>query len=432
MKKFNIYNIKRVHFIGIGGIGISSIARMMLLEKKEVSGSDTNDSEIIRELAKLGAKIKIGHKKENLNLKTELVIYTIAVPKNNPELIKAKELKIKTLTYPETLGLISKNLYTIAISGTHGKTTTTAMTAKIFIDAGLKPTVIVGSLLKDQKSNFIAGNGKYFIVEACEYKRSFLNLEPKILAITNIDNEHLDYYKNLKDIQKAFWKLVSKIPKDGFLICNAKDPKIKPILKSAKCRIVDYDRINKNFDLKFPGSHNIENAKVAFAIGELVNIKEQQIKKSLENFSGTWRRFDFKGTAKIGALIYDDYAHHPTEIKTTLKSFREKFPKKRLVVVFQPHLFSRTKILLNEFAESFGDADKIIIAPIYAAREKEDKTINSKTLVEKIKLKKGSVLTLENFEKISDYLMANTSKNDIIITMGAGDIYKVGEKLTKK
>ena len=428
MESFN--KVKIVHFVGIGGIGISSIARMMLIRKKKVSGSDANDSEIVKELIKLGAKIKIGHKKENINPETDLVIYSIAIPENNPELIKARGLKIKTTTYPETLGLISKDFYTIAISGTHGKTTTTAMTAKIFIDTGLKPTAVIGSLLKDTKSNFIAGNGKYFIVEACEYKRSFLNLEPKILAITNVDNDHLDYYKNLKDIQRAFSELASKITKDGFLVCNPSDPKVKPALKSTKCQIIDYTKIKERLDLKFPGNHNIENAKVAFAIGKLANVKEQQIKKSLKNFSGTWRRFDFKGRTKTGALIYDDYAHHPTEIKATLKSFKEKFPEKRLVVIFQPHLFSRTKILLNDFAKSFKDADKIILAPIYAAREKEDKSIDSKMLAKKIKQEGKNVLALENFSKIVDYLMANADKNDVIITMGAGDIYKVAEKLT--
>ena len=391
-----------------------------------------NKSEIVKELIKLGVKIKIGHKKENLESKTDLLIYSIAVPKNNPELVKAKKLKIKTLTYPEALGLISENHYTVAISGTHGKTTTTAMTAKIFIDAGLKPIAVVGSLLKDEKSNFVGGKGKFFIAEACEYKRSFLNLEPKILAITNIDNDHLDYYKNLKAIQKAFAELVSKIPRDGFLICNPHDPKVKPVLKSAKCQVIDYAKVKENFKLKFPGSHNIENAKAAFSAGQIVGIKEKEIVRSLENFSGTWRRFDYKGIAKTGALIYDDYAHHPTEIKATLKAFREKFPDKKLMVVFQPHLFSRTKILLNDFAKNFKDADEVIVAPIYAAREKKDESVNSGMLAEKIDQNGKPALSLENFEKIADYLMANTGKNDTIVTMGAGDIYKVAEKLTNQ
>jgi len=429
MKKFNIYNVRQIHFVGIGGIGISSIARMFLLKGKKVSGSDTSDSEIVKELVKLGAKVKIGHKKENLAPKNEILIYSVAVPKNNPELIEAKKLGIKTLTYPEVLGLISKNHYTVAISGTHGKTTTTAMAAKIFIDAGLKPTVIVGSLLKDQRSNFIAGDGEFFIVEACEYKRSFLNLKPKILAVTNIDNDHLDYYKNMTEIQKAFAELVSKIPKDGLLICNSYNPKIKPLLKSAKCPIIDYTKVKEKFNLKFPGKHNLENAKTAFAVGRIIGIKEKEIIRSLENFSGTWRRFDYKGKAKTGALIYDDYAHHPTEIKTTLKSFHEKFPDKKLIVIFQPHLFSRTKLLLDDFSKSFKDADEIILAPIYAAREKIDKTINSEMLAERIKKHRKSALSLENFEKITDYLMANSGKSDLIVLMGAGDIYKVGERL---
>lgn len=437
----DLNNIKRAHFVGIGGIGISSIARMFLLKGKKVSGSDMSESEVVRELVKLGAKIKLGHKKENLDPKTDLLIHSIAVPENNPELVKAKKLGIKVLTYPETLGLISKNHYTVAIAGTHGKTTTTAMTAKVFIDAGLKPTAIVGSLLKDEGSNFIAGSSEYFIVEACEYKRSFLNLNPKILAITNIDNDHLDYYKNLKEIQKAFSELAAKIPQDGFLVCNPNDSKIKPILKSAKCQIVDYTKVKDDFKLQFPGKHNKENAKVAFAVGRIIGTAEKKILKSLKNFSGTWRRFDFKGTTKNRTLVYDDYAHHPTEVKATLASFKEKFPTKKLIVIFQPHLFSRTKLLLDDFAKSFKNADEIIVAPIYAAREKIDESINSSMLAEKIKSRSrafGSlrgkqngkpVLALENFEKISDYLIDNTGKNDLIITMGAGDIYKVGERL---
>lgn len=426
----NIFNkIKRIHFIGIGGVGISAVARMMILGGKEISGSDVNESKITKELKNLGVKIYTGHKKENLESDTDLVIHTIAIPENNCELVKARKLKIEMLSYPEILGLISKNLYTIAISGTHGKTTTTAMTAKVFMDGQLNPTVTIGSLLKDLKSNFIAGDSKYFIVEACEYKRSFLNLQPKILAITNIDNDHLDYYKNLEDIQRGFSELVSKVPTDGFLVCNSNNPTVKPILKSARCRVVDYTKVNKKLQLKFPGIHNIENAKIAFAIGRITGIKEEKIIKSLENFSGTWRRFDFKGTTRNGALIYDDYAHHPTEIKTTLKSFKEKFPNRRLIVIFQPHLFSRTKILLRDFAESFNDVDEIVITPIYAAREKPDKTINSSILAEKIKCNGKTIKCFKNFDTLVNYLGTNTHKDDIVLTMGAGDIYKVGERL---
>lgn len=429
MKDFNLDNCKKIHFIGIGGIGISAIARMMSLKAKKISGSDAFDSENIKELEKIGCKISIGHKESNINSNLDLVIYTIAVPNNNPELKRARDLNIPTLSYPEALGLISKDHYTIAISGTHGKTTTTALTSKIFIDAGLKPTAIVGSLLKDSKSNFIAGKSKFFIVEACEYKRSFLNLNPSVLAIINIDNDHLDYYKNLKDIQTAFSELAVKVPADGYLVCDPSDSRIKPILKTAKCRIFDYTKIKPNFKLKFPGKHNIGNAKIAYALAKLADVEDKKIIRAIRNFNGTLRRFDYKGKTERGALIYDDYAHHPTEIKVTIKAFKEKYPNKCLIVVFQPHLFSRTKLLLNEFAKSFKGADKIIVAPIYAAREKYDQSINSSILAEKIKGSGNDCLALENFDKISDYLLANESNNDLIVTMGAGDIYKVGEKL---
>ena len=429
LKELNLNKVEKVHFIGIGGIGISSIARMMLMQGKEVSGSDLNESKITKELKKLGAKVRAGHHERNLNPKTELVVYTIAVPENNPELKKARKLGIKTLTYPETLGLISKNFFTIAISGTHGKTTTAAMTAKILIDAGFEPTVIVGSLLKDAKSNFIAGKGKFFVVEACEYKKSFLNLEPKILAITNIDRDHLDYYKNLKKIQNAFLEFAVKIPKDGFLVCNSSDFKTRSILKSVKCKVLSYNDIKAKFKLNFPGWHNIENAKVAFAIASILKIDEKDIIHSLENYAGTWRRFDFKGKTKKGVLIYDDYAHHPTEVKATLAAFREIYPKKKITVVFQPHLYSRTKLLLNEFAKSFSNADEIVLIPIYAAREEKDETISSEMLKEKINQNRKKVRFFDDFQEASKYLKNISSKNDLIITMGAGDVYKIGEKL---
>ncbi len=426
MKKFNTY--KKVHFIGIGGIGISALAKLLLNEGKEVSGTNDNPSpETLDELKNQGVRISLDQK--NLP-EADLYIYSDAWLTMNPELIKKVRQKgVPVLSYFEALGEIANKYYLIAVSGTHGKTTTTAMLIDILEDAGKDPTAIVGSLRTKTKSNFKAGKTKYFISEADEYMRHFLNFKPKILAITNIEADHLDYYKNLKDIQNAFKELVSKVPENGFLICNPSDSKVKPVLKSAKCRIIDYAKVKADFKLKFPGQHNIENAKTAFTAASAIGIPEEKIIAAFENYEGVWRRFELKGRTKTGALVYDDYAHHPTEIRATLKSFREKFPKKRLVVVFQPHLFSRTKILMNEFAGSFKDADKIILAPIYAAREKNDGSINSEMLAEKIRKHGKTVSALENFEKIVDYLKANTGKDDVIITMGAGDIYKVGEKL---
>src|SRR3989338_5337863 len=253
MKNVDLNKIKRAHFVGIGGIGVSAIARMMLAEGKIVSGSDTSDSAIIDELRKLGAKIFLGHSADNVANDVDLLVYTPAVTADNAELKKAVELSVPMLSYPEMLGLISKNKYTIAVSGAHGKTTTTAMIAKILIDAGKDPTVIVGSLLKDQGSNFVAGKSEDFVVEACEYKKTFLNLNPKIIVITNIDNDHLDYYGNLENIKKAFGEFAAKLPEDGYLVCDSNDKNLKEIIGKVKFKIIDYTKVNNNFSLKIPG-----------------------------------------------------------------------------------------------------------------------------------------------------------------------------------
>jgi UDP-N-acetylmuramate--alanine ligase len=425
MIEIDLKNVKKAHFVGIGGIGMSAIARMFLIEGRQVSGSDMSASEITSELEKIGAKILIGQDEKKLPDDTDLVIYTVAIPENNPELKKARELKIPMLSYPETLGLISKEKFTIAVAGTHGKTTTTAMVATAMIEAKLDPTVVVGSLLKDQKSNFVAGKSNYFVVEACEYKRSFLNLDPNILIITNIDDDHLDYYGDLAGVQKGFREMAEKLGEDDFLICNPNDGKVKPILEGLTCTIFDYTSVSKNIKLRIPGDHNIQNAKAALVALGIVGITEKQALESLSVFSGTWRRFDYKGKTKEGTLIYDDYAHHPSEIKATLAGAREFFNKRKIITVFQPHLYSRTKEHLNEFAEAFKDSDTVILAPIYAAREPEDKSISSEILAEKIRRTKDNVIAMKDFPSIISFLKEAAQPTDIVITMGAGDINKV-------
>jgi len=392
-----LQTIKKIHFIGIGGIGVSAIARMFLLEGKEVSGSDRSKSVITDELEKLGATIYEGHAKSNVPEDCDLVVYTIAVGDDNPERGVCKN----ELTYPEVLGLISKDKFTIAVSGTHGKTTTTGMIAKIMIDAGLNPTVIVGSLLKDVKSNFVAGDSEYLVVEACEYRRSFLNLHPTILVITNIEADHLDYYKDLDDIKSAFEEMKAKV-QDGGVIITEKE----------------YSQAPDDFQLQAPGEHNIKNAQAAYMVGKVLDISEEDIRKSLEEFSGTWRRFDFLGKTKEGVFVYDDYAHHPDEVRATLKGFREKYPDKKILVIFQPHLYSRTKLLLDEFAKSFSDADRIIITPIYAAREERDESISHEMLADRI-----------GGEVADDFDSIDIKDAEVVVVMGAGDIRKVGEDL---
>lgn len=432
----NFEKIKKVHFIGIGGIGMSALARYMLKEGKEVSGSDASDSDLIQALGDEGVDISIGHVADHISPDVDLVVYTIAIQHNNPELVYAREKDIATASYPEMLGIISEGKYTVAVAGTHGKTTTTAMLAKVLRDAGQHPTIVVGSLLdtsiatgpKGGRTNFIHGESDLFVVEACEYKRSFLNLAPNILVITNIDIDHLDYYEDLEDIQDAFRELVSKVPDDGYIICDNDDPRVQAVLEDTSAHIVDYNDIEDVVSLSVPGEHNISNARAAISVAQLLNIHRGWAIKALEDFRGTWRRAEHICSLD-DTLVFDDYAHHPTEIKASLEGFRSAYPDRYLCVVFQPHLYSRTKILLDDFGASFGAADEIIILPIYAAREGDDPSIRATHLVERIEGSGGSVQYLETFDEVISYVSRSLPENSLVLTMGAGDVYNIARKL---
>jgi len=422
---------QKVFFVGIGGIGISAIARMFLLEGRKVSGSDIGKSEVIDELRAAGAEITIGQSADLVPKDTDLIVYTIAIEKADPALFdRLKGLGISMLSYPETLEVISRDRYTIAISGTHGKTTTTAMVAKILIDAGLDPTVIVGSLLKDTRSNFIAGKSKYFVVEACEYRRSFLNIHPTIAVITNIDDDHLDYYKDLADIATAFKEFVSKVPREGLVVCDPQSPYVKDVIAASSGAVIDYTSVpTEDLRLKVPGKHNLKNAQAALSVAQVLGISLNEAKKSLEAFAGTWRRFEHKGEMKSGSVVYDDYGHHPTEISATIQGAREAFPGKKITVVFQPHLFSRTKQHLGHFAESLARADRIILADIYPAREPFDPSVSSRDIVERIKKINPNALYLPKFGDIVSELAGSSSHEDVVITMGAGETNRIAEML---
>lgn len=397
----------KAYFIGIGGIGVSALARKYLVEGWEVAGSDRTSSRVTMELEKLGAKIILEQRAENITVGLDLVIHTIAIPDDHPELTRAHELGLKVQSYPEVLGELSRTHYTIAIAGTHGKTTTTAMVARIMQAAGLDPTVIVGSLLAESGTNFVAGKSNYLVVEACEYRRSFLQLSPQILVITNIDNDHLDYYRDLADIQSAFAELKSKLLSDGKLITET-----------------EYSRIKTDFVLQVPGAHNIQNAQAALAVAEVLGIDYLTAVEALESFRGTWRRFEYKGEMATGARVYDDYAHHPTEIRATLAAARELAAGNKIFAVFQPHLYSRTRLLFTELAKSFADADEIIITPIYAAREPMDEGVSSEKLARAAQAK-----YLATFTEIADHLKQETKRGDLVIIMGAGDISGLPERL---
>ncbi|OGZ09698.1 MAG: hypothetical protein A3D67_02070 [Candidatus Lloydbacteria bacterium RIFCSPHIGHO2_02_FULL_51_22] len=424
-------NIRKIHFIGIGGIGMSALARMCLLAGKEVSGSDVAQTEITEALEKLGACIFYTHEAGNILDGTALIVRTLAIADDNAEYAEARRRGIPVKTYPEFLGAISRNKYTVAVSGTHGKTTTTGMIAEGAIAGGLNPTVVIGSLLTNARSNFIGGTGKYLIAEACEYKRSFLNLSPSILVVTNIDNDHMDYYKDIADIQSAFAEFAAKLPKDGFLVCDAGDPLLSPVIAATKAKVVDYrNYFDENIALKMPGAHNKKNAAAARVALECLGMEPEVARKAIGNFAGTWRRFEYKGETKCGALLYDDYAHHPTEIKATLRGAREMFPEKKIIVVFQPHLYSRTKLLFDEFAASFADADEVFLAPIYAAREPHDPSVSLKTLAQKIAENGTTAHAADTLEEITNALNAPRYSNPhLLLTMGAGDVYTIASEL---
>jgi len=426
-----INTARNIHFIGIGGIGVSAIARMMMLAGKGVSGSDTARSGITDALKKLGAKVFIGHQRSNLGGDTDLVIYTVAVSKTNPELVAAKKRGIETLAYPEALGLVSREKYTIAVSGTHGKTTTTAMIAHVLKKAGLDPTAVIGSLLKDSRTNFLAGKGKYFVVEACEYKKSFLNLSPRILVITNIDSDHLDYYKTFANLQMAFREMARRVPTGGYIVANPQDTKVAFVLRGVAAKVVDYTKVRAPRTLVAPGAHNMMNARAALLVAKILGIPRAKAELALATFPGTWRRFEYKGKTKNGALMYDDYAHHPTEIAATLSGARELYPKKKITIVFQPHLYSRTKLLLSQFASALGKADSVVVTDIYAAREKRDPSISADMLADKICRFNRNTRYLSKFKDIAGELKKNTGPKDVIITMGAGDVFHVAEDMVK-
>lgn len=426
----NIDAVQKVYCIGIGGIGMSALAQLLHERGMQVVGSDQSASPVTDTLRNKGVHVYFEQNSQNITDDIDLVIYTIAIPEGQSELMAAREKGLHTKTYPEMLGEISQDAYTVAVAGTHGKTTTTAMTTDVLVDGDVAPTAIVGSLVSRYGSNFIPGEQETFLVESCEYKRSFLHIHPDILAITNIEADHLDYYTGIDDIKQAFKDLVARVPESGFVVCDPSDLNVKEVVEDAQATLVDYTKMPK-LTLSVPGEYNKHNAQVAYAIGELMNVPDEQIATSLQGFSGTWRRFEYKGEMQGGALVFDDYAHHPKEIQVTLKAFREKFPDKELVVVFQPHLYSRTKSLLEDFATSFADVDRVIVVPIYAAREEHDGSISHEVLAETIDAHTKNAQPMESLDQAIEVLRAS-GEDTAIMTVGAGDVYKVADQLCNK
>ncbi len=423
-------DIKKAHFVGIGGIGMSGLARLFLHEGKSVSGSDRSSSAITEALSNEGVTFCESQTASNINQGIDLVVYTEAMPKDHEELVRARELGIPTMNYFEALGMAANEYYLIAVAGSHGKTTTTAMLIDIFEEAGLDPTAIVGSLRSKTKSNYRAGKSKYFIVEACEYRRDFLSLTPDVLVITNIEHEHVDYYKNLRSVQEAFREFAHQIREGGTLIVNFGGANIAPILEGVTVKLIDY---GKYFDpllkLKVPGMHNSLNAAAATAVADILGVKPLKPRNALENFQGTWRRFEYKGTLN-GALVYDDYGHHPTEIKATLQGARELYPDKKITLVFQPHTYSRTHALFTDFVDVLASADRVMVLPIYAAREENESGVTHTKLVEAIAAKNPNVRALDTFVAAVSEVKKSANEESVVIVMGAGDVTQVAVHLT--
>ena len=429
----------KIHFIGIGGIGVSALAQYYLSKGDDVSGSDLVDSEITDFLKAKGIKITIGNFAENIKKDFDLVVHSPAVKPDNSEYKKAKEFGIKIQSYPEALAKLTEEYYTIAVAGAHGKSTTTAMLALVLIKAGLDPTVIVGTKLKEfGGSNFRAGKGKFLVIEACEYDSSFLNYFPKIIVITNIDKEHLDYFKTFSNVKKAFKDFIVRLPDNGFLVFN-KDDKFAPKLGKRKFKSIGYSIKQKEAKkiksiLKIPGSHNVSNAMAVLKVANILGIPERITFKALSDFKGTWRRFEIKLTNINGkkVTLISDYAHHPNEISATLNAAREKYSKKRIWCVFQPHQHQRTYYLFNDFVKVFRAAkiDNIIIADIYDVAGRETKKINSEVSSEKlVKEINKKHIVYSPIVKIEGYLKENIKSGDVVVVMGAGSIYELAEKL---
>ena len=454
---FDLHDYKNIHAIGIGGIGLSAICEILIARGYSVSGSDMNESDMTAKLAQMGARIYIGHRKENVE-NADLIVYSAAVGKDNPELVRAGEMGIPCLSRAEMLGqLMSEYESSIAISGTHGKTTTTSMVSLIMKNAGMDPTVLVGGNLSEIGGNCRVGSSEYFVTEACEYVDSFLSLKPRIEIILNIDSDHLDYFKDISQIVNSFETFAGLVPANGLIIAYSANPFVNQVAAGHDNVVTfglnddcNYYAKNICFDesgnpgfevygtdgfltkvqLSVPGEHNVLNAMAAFAGTHTLGADAEVIRETLHSFKGTERRFDVVGTASNGAKVVDDYAHHPTEIKATL-SASKNVPHNELWVCFQPHTYTRTIALFDEFAGAFDSAEHLILADIYAAREKNIYKVSSEQLMNKIKEThpEKDVRYIGDFNEMADYVRTHSKKGDMIITMGAGDIYKVGEML---
>ena len=417
---------------------MSAVAKYLYKKGYDVSGSDSTHTDIIAHLEEKYGFIYAGdHHPDNLHSNVNLVVYTPAVGPGNVEYDKALTLGLDMHSYPEYLGIISKEKKTIAISGTNGKTTTTTMTAEVLINLELEPTVIVGGVMKAFDTNYIDGNSDLFVVEACEYKNSFLSLTPDVLVLTNITPDHLDFFGTYENYKEVFIKLINNMESGSSLICNEHDSELQDVVEVAKSKgiqVLDYMTIPEP-KLKIPGDHNVMNAQAALAVAHALGADVQQAGEYLqESFEGSKRRFEHVGETEAGISVYDDYAHNPEALVTLIQGLKEQDPDRAVILFFQPHLYSRTKDLFGEFTQALILADQVILLPIYAAREIDDSEMSSIILSEGMKLLEPecSVDVVSDFEEAVEVFESyKLPKKNIVITAGAGDIYKLSVMLVQ-
>ncbi len=449
---------KKFHFIGAGGVGMSGLARLLIKNKAIVAGSDQTASGVTDRLCQLGADIRIGHIAGNLNPDTDAIVISAAVKEDNPELKLARKRGYKVYKYAEMLGILCNRYDGIAVAGTHGKSTTSGWLTYCLKQAGLDPSFIIGAEITQLAGSSGVGDGKFFVAEACEYDRSFLNLKPKIACILNIEQDHLDYYKDENEIVSAFGEFAFGIKPGGVLIANGEDPNVAGVISKLppdlRCETFGLDKgcnfSARNIRLKdglysfdvyhngrllgatqisLPGKHNILNALAVVAMAVNAGLEPRQVLRLLPDFTGIDRRLMLKAT--VGQItVLDDYAHHPTEIKASLAAIRDRFQPSRLWCVFQPHQYSRTRFLLDDFAESFKLADITIVPEIYFVRdtEAEKEEVNSQVLVERMRANGTEAIFVDGLGRICDYLKQNVTAGELVVTMGAGDIWKVADE----
>lgn len=452
-------SIKKLHFVGIGGIGMSGIAEILIDQKFSVTGSDKAVSENTERLVSLGAKVHIGHDANNLDSDVDALVYSSAVYPDNPEIMEAQKRKIPVIRRAEMLAEVMRLKYGIGIAGTHGKTTTTSMVSLVLMEGDVDPTVIVGGRLHGLAgSNARLGQGDFIVVEADEFDRSFLSITPTIAVLTTLETDHLDCYRDLEDIKGAFIQFASKVPFYGFVVLCLDEPALQEIMPKIKKKIITYglnsqadlqavDIVHKNnvskflvvhegkdlgrVELQIPGKHNIQNALAAIAVGLQLGVPFEKVKVGIEKFTGVFRRWEVKAEVD-GVTVVDDYAHHPTEIRATLSGAKAGW-RRRVVCVFQPHLYSRTRDFYDEFGRSFFDADVLVLTDVYPAREEPIQGINGELIANAAQeFGHKQVFYVPDKQNIPDFLMKIKQEGDIIITMGAGDIWKFGEAFIKK